>query len=72
VVCETRAVERDLVDPGGLGLLRDSLADRLSPAATLPPLPADVPSPLSDFRISPSADEALASTRVPSSEITAA
>ena len=41
-------------------------------AATLPPLPATLLSPASSLRTSASAVEALASTRVPSSEMTLA
>ena len=41
-------------------------------AATLPPLPADLLSPLSYLRSSASAVEALARMRLPSSEMTLA
>ena len=68
VVREAGAVERHLLDAGGLGLLGDALADRSAAAAALPPLPAAP----SCSRTSFSAVEALASTFAPSSEMTLA
>ena len=68
VVGETGAVERDLLDAGGLAFSAMRLPIGAA-AAALPPLP-DLPP--SSLRTSASAVEALASTLAPSSEMTLA